>query len=296
MKTITIITIIALSFLLMGVTAIEGCSQTSASKTGLDFSLGTGIDKLSSGKIIDLNSPFYINLKIENYDNKQKSGKICVKDNMDDVYEGVEEDCTMFNVVAAEKSEGKKSILESSESTVPGTTQMIFPLSGTYKYTGLPTMQNAKLTVSAEYSQSSTISAPSGISVPLPETENINLEQEPAPVSVSVEKSVTKRENGYEISLGIRLKKIQDAELYSPDFKDKDYINFKVEMQPQTLDCIPEGTYDKEKLNHGLLELKNTKFIRCSALVYEEEQTWPLQIKLNYGVKIKKEFPFTIKI
>ena len=67
-------------------------------------------------------------------------------------------------------------------------------------------------------------------------------------------------------------------------------------MLPQTLECEPEGTYDESMLGQNLIELKNKKFIRCSTFVYEEEQSWPLQIKLDYGVEINKEFPFTIKV
>lgn len=297
MKVITLLTIAALSVLLMGVTAIDSCQTTSASKTGLDFSLDTGIDKLSSGKTINLEDVFYISLKIENYDSSPKSGEICVKDNMDDVYEGVLEECVPFSVREAESIDSEsKSLFKKSSEAVPGTMTVIFPASNTYKYIKLPATQPAKLIITAKYSQSETANALTGISVPNPASEKITLEKEPSPVSISVDKSITSREEGYKVLLGIQLAKQQDAILYSPDFKDVNYIHFSAEMMPQKLECVPEGTYDKQKLGKGLIELKSKKFISCSAFVYEEEQTWPLQIKLNYGVEIEKEVPFTIKV
>ncbi len=296
MRVITLLTIAALSVLLMGVTAIEGCSQTS-SKTGLDFSLESGIDKLSSGKTINLGDVFYISLKIENYDKTSKSGEVCVKDNMDNSYEGISEECVPFSVIGAEGSESEsKSLFQKSSGTEPGVTTIIFPSADNYKYSKLPATQSAKLIITAKYSQSEIVNAPAGISVPEPVSEKITLNKEPSPVSISVDKSVTNREEGYKILLGIQLTKQQDASLYSPDFNDENYIHFSAEMMPQKLECVPEGTYDNQKLAKGLIELKSKKFISCSAFVYEEEQTWPLQIKLNYGVEIKKEVPFTIKV
>lgn len=288
--------IVTLSLLLMGIAAMEGCPSTTASKTGLDFVLGTGTDRLSSGDTVTLGELFYIDLNIENYDKIAKAGKIYIKDNMDDVYEGVAEDSVLFSVDAAEvfEKEAEGIFGRQTEKAEPGVTNLVFPSSGEYRYIGLRSTQPAKLIITAEYSKNSVIS--SSVNVPEPSSETLQLDQEPAPVSARVSKSVTKREEGYKVALDIELTKQSDAVVYSPDFKNENYIHFAAEMAPKILECVPEGSYDKNMLGKGLIELKNKKFIRCSAFVYEEEQAWPLEIKLDYGVRLKKEFPFTIKV
>lgn len=289
-------TIIVLSLLLLGVSTLEGCpSTTSASKSGLDFSLEPGLNKLSSGKTISQGELFYVTLRIENYDTKEKTGIACIKDDMDDVYGGIKEGCIPFKVPGAEETspESKSKFMSKKTDINPGISKINFPSSSEYQYSGLPATQNAKLMITTKYSQSSVISSPKGISVREP-TEMIQLSQIPAPISISVEKSATKREEGHKISLDIKMNKQSDATIYSPDFKNENYLYMAAEMPPKTLECEPIGNYDKELLGKSLVEIKNKNFIRCSTLVYEEDQTWPLQIRLDYGVKIKKEFSFII--
>jgi len=296
------ISLVLLLFLLVCGQSSCPTTSTKAAKTGIDFVLISGVDKLSDGKIISQGDTFNIQVHIENYDKQSRSGQVCITDNMDNAFGGIESQCTPFYVKAAEVITEKKQqsglFASSQEQVQPSTAEVFFPTSGDYMYKNLPVTQSAKAILSLKYSLSSRASTLEGVKVPTPETEALNMEQEPAPVTVSVDKSVSRKEGAYKISLDIGLTKDSSATLYPPDMKEenKNYIYFKASMSPQTLECEPSGTYDQNKFSQGLVELKNTKFIKCSTLVDIQEGQWPFTIDLNYGVELKKEIPFTIKV
>lgn len=297
MKKVFMLLILAALLLIVG---FNGCpTGGTTTKKGLDFSLATGLDQLSYGKTVSVGETFSIQINIENYDKVPRGGEVCIRDDQDDIYGGISgKECTTFSVRAAEVIEEKKKGFfgGAAEGVQAGTATIYFPSSGEYSYSG--GTQKAKLFVTLKYVQDSIIGAPGGVPVPEPTSEMLELEQEAAPISVSgVEKSVTKKEGAYKVSLSIQLSKEQQAKIFPPNFKkeDENYISFKAEMLPKILECEPEGTYSKEKLQQGLIEIKTKKYIKCFTLIGEEEQTsLPLAIRLNYGVELVKEFPFTI--
>jgi len=294
MKKVLILLMLVALLLIAG---FNGCPVPSAKK-GLDFSLVTGLDKLSYGKTVSVDERFYVHVYIENYDKVQKSGEVCVRDDQDSIYGGIRgEECSMFSVKAAEViEEEKKGFLGGAgEKVQAGSADLFFPSSGEYYYENLPITQKAKLFATLKYVQDSIIGG--SVAIPEPSSEMLELEQEPAPIGVSAEKSVTRREDAYKVLLSILLTKEQQVKIFSPNFKEENYLSFKAQLTPKTLECEPEGTYSEEKLRQGLIEIKTKKYIKCSTLIYEEEQTsWPFVIKLNYGVEIAKEFPFTIAV
>jgi len=293
------ISLVLLLFLLVCGQSSCPTTSTTASKTGIDFALVSGVDKLSSNKVISQGDTFNIQVHIENYDKQARSGQVCITDTMDNAFGGIESQCVPFYLKAAEVIAAKKqSFFGSAEQLQPATAEVFFPASGEYMYKNLDVTLTAKAIVSLKYSQTSRASTLQGIKVPTPETEMLSMEQEPSPVSVSVEKTVSKKEDSYKVSLNIGLSKSSSATLYPLDMKEenKNYISFKASMTPQTLECEPSGTYDQNKFSQGLVELKNTKFIKCSTLVDIQEGQWPFTIDLSYGVELKKEIPFTIKV
>lgn len=301
MKKVLALLILVALLLIAGFNGCPAITPTTTKK-GLDFSLVTGLDKLSYGKTISIGETFYVHVYTENYDKVARSGEVCIRDDQDSIYGGIKgEECSRFSVEAAEVIEEEKKGFfgGAAEKVQPGDGDLFFPSSGEYYYENLPITQKANLFVTLRYVQDSIIGAPGGVAVPEPSSEVIELEQEPAPISVRAEKSVTRREDAYKVLLSIQLTKEQQAKIFPPDFKEENenYLSFEAKMLPKTLECEPEGTYSEEKLREGLIEIKTKKYIKCSTLIYEEEQTsWPFVIKLNYGVELAKEFPFTIAV
>jgi len=292
--------IAVLSLLIVGASGCElpgGGGGTTASKTGLDFSLVSGFDKISSGKVTNLGDAMKVQIRIENYDKKERAGEICIRDDLDDSYGGVTSQCTPFAVGEAEVTESGGGFFGKTEQVQPGTTDILLPTGGEFVYTGIPITQTANIYITASYEQESRIEAPNGVSVPSPETETIQLNQEPAPITASVEKSISRQQDAYKLNLGITLTKQQTVEIFSPGFGKKGVLSFKAEMPPRTLTCEPAGSYNQELFMQGLLELESKKFINCFSLVDVAEQTrWPLVLNVNYGVKLEKNFPFTITV
>lgn len=286
---------------LLLIAGFNGCPVTpTTTKKGLDFSLVVGLDKLSSGKTISVGETFYIHIEVTNYDKVPRVGKVCIRDDQDDIYGGITgEECTTFSVEAADVVEEEKKGFfgGKTEKVQPKIGDIYFPSSGDYSYGGLPITQKAKLFVTLRYAQDSIVG--SSVAIPEPSSATLELEQEPAPVTVTARKEVTRREDAYKVSLSIQLAKEQQAKIFPPNFREEDenYLSFKAEMLPKILECKPEGTYSEEKLRQGLIQLKTKKYIKCSALIYEEEQTsLPLIITLKYGVELAREFPFTIAV
>ena len=66
-----------------------------------------------------------------------------------------------------------------------------------------------------------------------------------------------------------------------------------IEIPTQSLDCRS----GEEKIS-GEIDLDREKFIRCSTVTYlgkEEQLTYPFILTLNYGVRLSKEYRFTIR-
>ncbi len=273
--------IAAIAILLLGV---EACPQ--AARSGIDFSALSGIDRLYSGKSLANDENFYVFFQINNYDSTSRNGQLCIRDDIDDSYGGISSqgECASFFVKGAEQI-GQK--------TEPGTTTVAFPSTGNYKYSGMPITQAAKIKASLRYLQSSRISAV--VNAPEPQQETIALKQDPAVVSVAGEKTTRRKENVYEIALGITLSK-QQGKTFNVDFTKQNVISFMAEMKPLALECTPQGSYSEELFRQGFLELEKQRFLNCKALTNTAEQTsYPLLLTLNYGVELEKEFSFSIK-
>lgn len=258
--------------------------STSASRYGLDFSLINGVNLLSSGSKIVPGQTFNVGVHLENYDSAPKSGRICIKDDIDDSYGGIETSCNPipFNVREA-TFDDKGNVAKA------GSSDIIFPASGYYSYEKFPVTQSAKLFVNSEYIQSSAIQ--SSVSVPTPISETLSLTQSPAPVIVKVEKSVIPEGEYYRVNLKVTLNnQLSNSEIWTSDFKKKG-LSFNIQMGSYPLECTSQNS----KIEGNYIEMENNKFITCSTLVPKEQITHPLLMDLQYGVKINKEFSFTIQ-
>ena len=293
-----LIVIALLSLLIVGASGCElPGSGTTSSKNGLDFSLVSGFDKISSGKVINLGDSMKVHIKIENYDKKERSGEICIRDDLDDAYGGITSQCSPFLVGEAEVTGASGGFFGATEQVQPGTTEILLPTGGEFVYTGLPVTQTANIYITASYEQESRIEAPNGVAVPSPEVETVQLSQDPAPITASIEKSISRQQDAYKLNLGITLTKQQAVEVFSPGFGKKGVLSFKADMFTKTLICEPSGSYDPQLFTQGLVEIESKKFINCFTLVDATEQTtWPLRLDVNYGVKLEKSFQFTIQV
>ena len=279
---------IVLVLLALSILGVEGCTTTfgggtTAGKSGIEFSPASGIGYLSAGKEILQNDIFNVGVNIENFDQQEHSGQVCIRDDVASDYGGIPKDeCQNFYLKTAELI--SKDQLQSAKNGI------IFPSGQEYTYHDIPlASQPANLFIDLKYVLSSKVAGT--ITVPTPEAETVILDQTSAPVSVSVEKTIRKKAEGYQLDVGITLQKtMSDAIIYSPDFLKENTLLMKLNSPSLSFTCTPDLG------NKGILEFGNTKFIRCSALISQEEQIgYPLVINLDYGVKITRTYNFNIK-
>ncbi|MEM1535835.1 MAG: hypothetical protein QXQ82_01445 [Candidatus Pacearchaeota archaeon] len=283
-----------LIFMLFFVSAQQGCESTQASKQGLGFTLISKPGFLTSGSRLHQEDSFYVGIKIENYDTKERLGTLCIKDDVDEAFGGIQSqgfgECQYFVVRAAEKKqETKKSFFgQAKEDIKPGVTEVYFPQEQEYKYYGMPVMLqpfSVNLYVSLHYNEMTQATATITTG-----QEQPNVAQEPALVKVSVLKSLHPRSEGYKIDLTINLVKQGEGKIFLPDFSKENSTQFSVQLYNIPLDCFVAG-----KPVYGVVELQDTKTIKCSGTIYSrQEQSFPLIVTLNYGVIIDKKFPFSI--
>jgi len=260
-----------------GIGGIGGGGKTQAVSYGVDFDMQTGIDKLSAGKTLLLGDTFFADILIENFDSEAKSGTVCIRDNIDDAYGGLQDSCKAFQIQAA------SYLGDTLES--PASISVTFPEGGNYaKYTGFPIDTDAKLYVTISYSQHSVYSA--AIKAPLPEKETVTVQGKPSPIKISIEKTISGREEGSKANLKIGFTKQGTYNISSADFK-KEGFAFSTNFGQYTLSC--------SSIEGGFIEFKNTKFISCSASLPREQITHPLLITLDYGVRLSKEYSFKIQ-
>ena len=300
-KNIIFMIVLSLAIILIFVSGQQGCpgQATTAEKTGIDYELMTGIDYLSGGKLLHQGDTFYVGIKIENYDEKPRTGQICIRDDLADSFGGISSEdfgeCRFFNVKSADVIEtevtgfgGKRTQKEIN----PGKTEIYFPEETEYSYYGLPSMIKpyyGRLFVSLQYRE--TTQATTTITVP--GTEQPILSQEPSPITISLTKSVRKRQDSYKLDLDILLKRQQKARIFSYDFSQENVTYFNAEMVPQTMSCTISG----EPIM-GIIDFENERLIKCSSLIYtasEVKQSYPLVITLDYGVALEKSYPFSIE-
>jgi hypothetical protein len=285
MKFEKIFVMIAISALLLLISGQAGCPITTPSGvsggSGLVVSLIPGIDMLSEGKNISLKDTFNIGIHLENYEKTAKSGQMCVKDNIEDSYGGVIEECEPFYIREAETI--SKNEIQS------GKADFYFPERGQFSYNGLPISQQAKAIITLRYPQNSRIEGT--VSVPEPATETVKLAGETVPISVTTEKSVSRREDQYKLALNIQLSKMQDVRVFLPDFSKENSIIFNARLGTQQLECTVDGRPIQQTI-----DFESKKFISCLSLVALEQINYPLIITLSYGVELKKEIGFLISV
>ena len=274
--------IFVLAILIILACGAEGCPQTSTGAGGgtsvsgkIDFSLLPSIDALTAGKSIEQGQEFYVQVQVSNSMQEIETGQICIKDNVGGSYLGIPDasDCKQFSISN-------------------GNTELIF---GPYAYSNIPVSSfPATFFVSMDYRQKSRIE--SSVSVPLPEIENLNIQQAQEPILVSINKSVRKSGEGYKTDLGIALRENSPGDatmrIFSPDFSKENITSIGFNMGQQTLDCV-SGT---EKITTQV-QIDREKFIRCSTISYlgtEEQRISPFVLTLDYGVRIERQYQFTI--
>jgi len=302
-------TIFLIAALLLFVSGQEGCSTSlnqlfpgnaDSGKTGLDYSLISGTDMLTQGKLLVQGESFYVGIHIENYDLNPKNGQICIKDNIADNYDGIsnqgEGECVPFNIKAAEivKVQGTGLSKKESEEIKPATADVYFPTNSEYSYNNLPSLlkpYEASLQVSLRYVERS--QATSTLSFQT-EQASVTLSQEPTPIIISATKSLHKRQDGYVLNMDILLKKQASARIFSPDFSVENTTYFSAELSPEKISC---STSSGEAILDKLL-IENERLIKCSTIIYstgEITQSYPLVITLDYGVALEKQYNFGVK-
>ena len=254
--------------------------STSAQKSGVDFSFVQGLDYLYSGKKLVQDQTFYVKVNVENSDKAPKSITLCLQDNIEDMYSGLRKECQTLMVKGAVYDSNNKLIEIGS---YPATF-------GEFKYSSLPISQDITLYATATYADQSSASGQANI--PLPESESISITQSPSPLTVKVQKDVSPREEGYKVTLGIDLSNTNSGvSITTPDF-NKPGLIIDPKLSAQQLDC----EYSDIPTKYVQFDAdRNTKFIRCSALLPKETIAYPFVMQMYYGVKLTKQFTFRVE-
>ena len=255
---------------------------------------------LSSGKILNQGDVFYVGVHIENYDSKSKTGRVCIRDSIDDYYGGIisqgNGECAVFNVKAAEiiKKETSNFLTNGYvEEVKPGVAEVYFPTNSMYSYKNLPSLlkpHEGIIQVSLNYRQTSQITA----TITVPDEHQPILVQEPSPIYVSAVKSIHRMQDAYTLNLELLLKKQTASRIFSPDFLEENKIYFRTELAPKRMSCSVNG----ESVADNVI-FENERLIKCSSIINlagEALQSYPLIITLDYGVALEKQYPFGIEV
>ncbi len=300
--------IVFISLLLIAVLFVgmgqEGCSmlgtgtQSNAGKTGVDFSLISRVDTLTSGKSLQPGETFYIGIKVENYDMKERQIELCIKDTILDQYGGItgQGECQQVSLQAAEKTQKKStSLLGSStqEEIVPGTKEVYFPQNNQYAYSNFPKMNQAfpgYLIVTIKYPEKTEATA----AVSVPDQSQSSLIQEPSQIYTSLSKSVYAQGDSYKVNLDLNIQKNTATKIYLQDYSEanenKTYFNAK--LTGKQLDC--RATNNQQIGN--ILEIKDSRTIKCSTVLYQsaQRQDYDLIITYIYNVVLERNYAFSI--
>jgi hypothetical protein len=246
--------------------------------------------------VLERGQNFNVGIVIENYDKKEKSGKICILDDLSDGFSGISSDgegeCYFFNVKGYSIISSNTQGGSNSQSITPGITEVYFPTNGIYSYNSLPQMgmYNGRLFVRVSYRESpratTTLSIPS-------ESQPI-IHQDPSQISVSLNQLTYKINDGYRTDLTFNIIKKGTSEIYNSDFSKENIIYFNAEVPPKELIC---ADLNKNVIQEEF-ELSDTgsDTIKCSFLSSSNNaQSYPLVLNLDYGVILEKEYSFQIK-
>ena len=286
-----------LVFLLIFVSGQDlGCSgSTDAKKTGVDFSLISRQDTLQGGKSLQLGETFYVGVRVENYDKKERQVEVCIEDSVLDQYGGIagSGNCRQEYLPAAEivKKQSSGAFSSSSEELVPGVKEVYFPQEGQYSYQNLPKMNqpfSSNLIVTVKYPETSQATT----AIYVPDAEQPALIQDPSQIMVSLQKSIYPQGDAYKINLDLTFSRSSNSKIFLADFTTENKTYFDAKLASQSLDCrttngIPIG---------NSLEVKNTKTIRCSTVVYQgaQRQDYDFVLTMIYGVVLQKTYGFSI--
>ncbi len=298
MSKIILISLIILS--LVFISGQEGCTPTNpnSGKTGIDFSLISRTDTLTSGKTIQPGETFFIGIKVSNYDKKERQVKLCVKDSILDQYGGIptEGNCQDISVPAAETVKKESSGLmgsSSSDEIIPGTKEVYFPEYGQYTYTGLPKMNqpfSSSITVNVKYLE--TNDATTTVYVPVQEQPPIA--QEPSQVMVSMQKSIYSQGDAYKVNLELTFTKNSGSKIFLQDFleENENKTFFSAKLAGKPLDCRTTNN----QLVGNVLEIKDQKTLRCSTVLYQgaQRQDYDFITTMIYGVELSRDYSFSI--
>jgi LysM repeat protein len=278
----------------------EGCSPTSdtSQKSGIDFSLIPRIDTLTSGKIIQPGETFYVGIKVSNYDKIDRQVKVCITDSIIDQYGGILSDglCQEISVPAAEAKKVESSSLLGSTSTeqiTPGTRDVFFPEQGQFSYSGLPKMNqpfSSSLRVNIKYSEKNDATT----TVYVPNQEQPQIVQDPSQIMVNMQKSIYPQGNAYKVNLDLILSRNPGSRIFLQDFSEENENKtfFSAKLGGKPLECRTSNN----QIVSNILEIKDNKNLKCSALIYqgEQRQDYDFIVTLMYGVEISRDYGFMI--
>jgi hypothetical protein len=306
-KVMNIFSIFLLFVMLIFISGQEGCGAPQQSQGGINFVPISGVSMLVPGDVLEKNEAFVVGVHVENYNPRDIEGTVCVRDDQPSAFGGIVDsgdgDCQSFFTRASElgtvqspqsqttQTQPQPFGSSSQGNVIPGTADLYFPETGEYMYQGLPELNApspATLFIAMKYREESEITG----TVTSPDENQPVMTQAVQPINVMVRKSIFRRGESYQINLEISLTKQQDVEIYSPGFSEKDKLYFFAELRPLGLQCTDVNNNPIS----GLLEFRNEKIIKCSALTPSRtQQSYPLVINLDYGVSLERQYSFGIK-
>jgi len=270
----------------------EGCPQqtggsggsqtkatTSAAKSGLDFSFEKGIEYLSQGSKIKSQEQFYINVLVENSGKIQKTGTICIRDDIEDIYEGIKKSCKSFNL--------RSGVYDGEKLIEVAKTNLLF---GVYEYEKFPLTQTVTVFTTLKYAER--ITAETIIPVPEPQTETLKVLQPPSPITIKIDKRIALQGGSYKTELTTEIiKKDSKIKITSPSFGDEGVI-FDPRLSSGIKCQYSNPAIKFVKFSKG----KSKSIIKCETFLPKGDSiNYPLIISLHYGVENQKKFTFNLQ-
>ncbi|MEM2707498.1 MAG: hypothetical protein QXQ30_00220 [Candidatus Pacearchaeota archaeon] len=254
---------------------IFGCQPKSTQEEKFEINLIKGAGFIYEGKKILEGENFRIGLDLINYYNNEKIGTVCVYDNQNIYYGGIERDCSNFYVSAAQVYNNEKK---------PGISKLYFPKEGYYSYKNLPQINisiQPEIYIEIQYIQQTQFLGT--LNYPSPETESLSFSD--GIISLQIEKSIHQLPSNYKILLDIKIDKKKDVNINS-DGKNNSLF-FSIEAKPLVISCNAKN----RKISQAeIINLEKENFIRCEILTNSmNQESIPLIIQLNYKInEIKK--------
>jgi hypothetical protein len=149
---------------------------------------------------------------------------------------------------------------------------------------------SSSLRVNIKYSEKNDATT----TVYVPNQEQPQIVQDPSQIMVNMQKSIYPQGNAYKVNLDLILSRNPGSRIFLQDFSEENENKtfFSAKLGGKPLECRTSNN----QIVSNILEIKDNKNLKCSALIYqgEQRQDYDFIVTLMYGVEISRDYGFMI--